>query len=90
MVNPSQSRWQLRAAKARFSELFRRARFEGPQYVTDGRKETVVVVSAEEFARLTAPARQPKSLADFFAQSPLVGSGLDIDRKPEYPREVKL
>ena len=44
--------WRLQDAKARFSELVRRVRSEGPQHVTvHGRKE-VVVISAEEFRRL--------------------------------------
>lgn len=37
-------------AKARFSELFRRARTEGPQLVTRQGKEQVVVLSAERAA----------------------------------------
>ena len=87
---PDRSPWQLQTAKARFSELFRRARSEGPQYVTRGGKEAVVVVPAEEFARLTARTRQPVSLVEFFAQSPLVGADLDLERKPDYGRKVKL
>lgn len=82
--------WQLQAAKAKFSELFRRARAEGPQYVTRQGKEAVVVVTAEEFERLTARTRQPKSLVDFFAESPLTGLDLEFERKPDYGRKVKL
>lgn len=85
-----QHKWQLQTAKARFSEVFRRARAEGPQYVTRGGKEAVVIVPAEEFERLKARSRQPKSLVEFFAQSPLVGSGIDLKRKPDYGRDIKL
>lgn len=50
---PRQSgRWLLQDAKARFSELVRRVRSEGPQHVTVHGREEVVVVSAEEFRRL--------------------------------------
>lgn len=42
----------LQDAKARFSELVRRARSEGPQHVTVHGREEVVVVSAEEYRRL--------------------------------------
>ncbi len=45
-------RWLLQDAKARFSELVRRVRSEGPQLVTVHGREEVVVVSAEEFHRL--------------------------------------
>src|ERR1043166_7087279 len=80
----SSDNWQLQTAKAKFSEVFRRARSEGPQYVTRGGKEAVVIVPAEEFERLVERSRQPKSLVEFFAQSPLVGSGIDLERKTDY------
>lgn len=83
-------RWQLQTAKAQFSEVFRRARAEGPQYVTRQGKEAVVILPAEEFERLTERTRQPKSLVKFFAESPLVGSGIDLKRKPDYGRKVDL
>jgi prevent-host-death family protein len=82
-------RWQLQTAKARFSELFRRARIEGPQYVTRQGKEAVVVLPAEEFERLKKRSRKT-SLVRFFAESPLVDSGIDLERKPDYGRKVKL
>jgi prevent-host-death family protein len=44
--------WLLQNAKARFSELVRRVRSEGPQHVTVHGREEVVVISAEEFRRL--------------------------------------
>ena len=91
-IRPSQSpqRWQLQAAKAQFSEVFRRAHSEGPQYVTRQGKEAVVIVPAEEFERLTNRARQPVSLARFFAESPLADAKLDLDRKPDFGRKVEL
>jgi len=42
----------LQDAKARFSELVRLVRAEGPQHVTVHGREEVVVISAEEFRRL--------------------------------------
>jgi prevent-host-death family protein len=45
--------WKLQDAKARFSEVVRRARSEGPQRVTVHGKDAVVVVAAEEFDRRT-------------------------------------
>ena len=44
--------WVLQDAKARFSELIRRVRSEGPQHVTVHGRDEVVVISAEEFRRL--------------------------------------
>ncbi len=44
--------WLLQDAKAKFSELVRRVRSEGPQHVTVHGRDEVVVVAAEEFRRL--------------------------------------
>jgi prevent-host-death family protein len=82
--------WQLQTAKARFSELFRRAYTEGPQVVTRQGKEQVVVIRAEQFAQLTKRARQPKSLVRFFAESPLADVTLDLSRDLDSGREIKL
>jgi prevent-host-death family protein len=46
------SHWLLQDAKARFSELVRRVRSEGPQHVTVHGRDEVVVIAAEEFRRL--------------------------------------
>ncbi len=45
-------RWRLQDAKARFSQLVRLVRSEGPQRVTVHGRDEVVIVSAEEFRRL--------------------------------------
>jgi prevent-host-death family protein len=45
-------RWVLQDAKARFSELVRRVRTEGPQHVTVHGRDEVVVIAAEELRRL--------------------------------------
>ena len=82
--------WQLQTAKARFSEVFRKARSEGPQYVTKAGKEAVVIVPAEQFERLTMATRQPQSLVEFFRQSPLRGAKLDLRREPDFERDVEL
>ncbi len=44
--------WRLQDAKARFSELVRKVRSEGPQHVTVHGRDEVVVIAAEEFRRL--------------------------------------
>ncbi|MGA2697902.1 MAG: type II toxin-antitoxin system Phd/YefM family antitoxin [Terriglobales bacterium] len=90
MTTKTKTRWQLQAAKARFSEVVRKAQTEGAQYVTRQGKDAVVIVQAEEFERLTARTRQPQSLAKFFAESPLAGAKLDLERKPDYGRDIKL
>lgn len=82
--------WQLQTAKARFSELFRRARTEGPQVVARQGKEQVVVLPAEQFAQLIKRVRQPTSLVKFFAESPLTQANLDFARDVDSGREIKL
>jgi len=82
--------WQLQAAKARFSEVFRLARSQGPQWVTRSGKEAVVVLASEEFERLTQRKKQSGSLAEFFAKSPLAGLDLNLDREPDFGRPIDL
>jgi prevent-host-death family protein len=82
--------WQLQEAKARFSEVFRLARERGPQRVTKHGREAVVIIPAEEYARITAPPRRRGSIAEFFAASPLRGSGIALDRKRDFGRAIKL
>jgi len=78
--------WQLQAAKQRFSELVERARHEGPQVVTKHGKETVVVVSIEEYRRLRG--RDP-SLVEFIRSAPDFDQ-LGIDRAEDGGRDVAL
>lgn len=82
--------WPLHDAKARFGELFRRARVDGPQRVTRQGKDAVVVLSAERYADLTARRRQPDNFADFLQASPLRGVRLDLRRDRDPGRTVKL
>ena len=63
-------RWRLQDAKARFSELVRRAQKGGPQRVTVHGKDAVVVVAAEEWDRLKKPM-SGRDLVDALANSPL-------------------
>jgi len=82
--------WQLQTAKARFSELFRLVRSDGPQWITRQGREVVVVLPAEQFERLIKQNMGSHNLADFFAKSPLAGSDIKFDREINYGREVKL
>jgi len=82
--------WQLQAAKARFSEVFRLARTEGPQLITRQGKEGVVMMPVEQFEVLAIRSRQPKSLVQFFRESPLVGVELDLERDKDTGRDIDL
>jgi antitoxin Phd len=82
--------WQLQTAKARFSEVFRLARTEGPQLITRQGKDGVVMVPVEQFDQLVIRSRQPESLVQFFRESPLVGVKLDLERDKDTGRDVDL
>lgn len=62
--------WKLQDAKARFSEVVRAARAEGPQTVTLHGQPAVVVLSAEDYARLVAPPQPQVTLYDIMQSMP--------------------
>jgi antitoxin Phd len=81
-------RWKLEDAKARFSELVRRANSEGPQTVTVRGREAVVVLSAKQYEKLRPVAAARPSLLDLIRSVDL--TGLDLTREPDYGRDVEL
>ena len=87
---PTQRPWQLQTAKARFSEVFRLARTVGPQLITRQGKEAVIVISVEQFEQFVARTREPASLVQFFADSPLAGLELNFDRSKDTGRQIDL
>jgi len=80
-------RWTLEIAKARFSEVVRRARNEGPQHVTVRGRDSVVVMSSDEFERLTA-AGPTVPFVTFMVSLDL--PDLDIERENDRGRDVEL
>ena len=86
---PGQRRWPLQDAKARFSELVRRVRSDGPQHVTVHGRDEVVLVSAEEFRRL-AGNRSGQALIDALQAAPRGKLDLAPARAPMPVRSVKL
>jgi prevent-host-death family protein len=81
------SKWQLQDAKARLSELVKRAAQEGPQHITVHGVPAAVVLSAAEYQRLKRP---PRRFVDFIRNSPLKGVELDLTRDRRAPRDVTL
>ena len=82
------SKWQLQEAKNRLSEVVRKAADEGPQVITLRGDDAVVVVAADEYARLTRKSRG--TLVDFFRRSPLGGIALELTRSRDTGRQVAL
>ena len=76
----------MQDAKNRFSEVVERARSEGPQIVTRRGVETAVVLSADDFHRLTG---SKPGFVDFLRSGPTL-EGLDLERDQTLPRRVEL
>jgi len=81
--------WLLQDAKAKFSELVRRARSEGPQHVTVHGRHEVVVVAAEEFRRLKGE-RSGEALIAAMQASPYRDIDIEPMREPMPVRRVDL
>ena len=77
--------WQLQDAKARLSEVIKRAVNEGPQEITVRGEPTAVVLSADEFKKLNAPAKPRPSIVEFMRASPLYGVEIDLARDKRLP-----
>lgn len=79
--------WQLQDAKARLSELVKRAKSEGPQEIRVHGEPAVVVVAHREYLRLTQPATR---FVTFVRQSPLKGAKLALsrDRSPARAQDL--
>jgi prevent-host-death family protein len=81
--------WRLQDAKARFSELVRRVRSDGPQHVTVHGRDEVVVISSEEFRRLKGEVTGEALIAVMQA-SPHREIDIEPTRLPMPVREVEL
>lgn len=82
-------RWLLHDAKARFSELVRRARSHGPQHVTNHGREEVVIITADEFRRLKGE-RTGVALIEAMQASPHRDVSIAPPRRAMPVRDVTL
>ena len=85
---PSGATWRLEEAKARFSEVVRRARTDGPQRVTVRGQDAVVVIAVQELARLLPPMAPQQPLVAFLQGLGLEGVG--VEREPDLGRDIAL
>ena len=76
--------WKLADAKARFGELVRRARSEGPQRVALRGSKGVVVIASEDLDRL-APRSRAQPLLEFLKG--LHVEGFELEREYDTGRE---
>ncbi len=80
--------WKLEDAKARFSEVVRRAREEGPQRVTYRGRDAVVVIAVDDLKQLLPAERPRQSLVDFLRGTAL--GEIDVERAPDRGRDLVL
>ncbi len=79
--------WQLQTAKARFSELIRTVKNNGPQSITLHGREEAVVISKKDYERLR---KAKPNLVEFFRDSPFHGLDHQFRRNKSVSRKVKL
>jgi prevent-host-death family protein len=79
--------WPIAKAKARLTELVDAALEGAPQVISRHGEDIVVVISTKEYAKQVA---RGSSIADFFANSPLAGVDLALERNRSGARNVEL
>jgi len=81
--------WQLQNAKTHLSEVIEDAHTKGPQIITRHGAERAVVISIEEYGKLT---RSKPNLRDFLLNGPKFDDEdmLDITRDRDTGREIDL
>lgn len=87
--------WALQDAKAKFSEVVRRAQTEGPQRVTVRGEPSVVVIAEAEFDRIKTQAERRTNLSfdQFLLSDPAWPDEVVeaiINRPKDYGREIEL
>jgi prevent-host-death family protein len=79
--------WQLQEAKARLSELIKKAQAEGPQEITVRGEPAAIVLSRADYDRLIRPM---PSFLELMRSAPLVGVELEITREQTSLRDIDL
>ncbi len=84
--NPST--WSVVEAKARLDDVIGESDTSGPQKLVRNTDELAVVVPPDDWGR---DQRRKGTLAEFFHNSPLRGSGIILERHPDTigdPRDI--
>ena len=81
-------RWKLEDAKARFSEVVRRAGMTGPQLVTVRGKEAAIVIAPEQYRQLLPKHEGHVPLVRFLQETGL--GNLEVEREFDPGREIYL
>ncbi len=79
--------WLLQDAKARLSEVVRKASQDGPQHITFHGEPAAVVLSEAAYRR---PRKRPRRFIAFVQSCPWKGVELDLTRDRSPPRDITL
>ncbi len=84
--------WQLQEAKNRLCQLVDEVQKKGPQVITRRGTEIAVLISYSDYLKLRGKKTtgQKQKLSEFLAASPLVGSGIKIERDKSLGRTIEL
>ncbi len=87
MKNQLDTIWQLQEAKAKLSQLVKKAAETGPQFISVHGEPTVAVLSIQDFNQLTHPK---DNFWQFMQKSPLKGISLSLKRNQDLIRDIDL
>jgi antitoxin Phd len=79
--------WQIQEAKAKFSQVIKKANTSGYQTITKQGQPIAVILSKEEFDKMI---QFKTSFLDFFKEAPCQEVELDIQRSKDFPREFDI
>jgi prevent-host-death family protein len=84
--------WTLQDAKNKFSAVVEAAQLGEPQHVTKRGVDAVVVLSAQEYERLSKlDVRPKKTLVEHILSAPKLPEGMEdiFDDRDQYPSEYR-
>ncbi len=84
---PIHHEWQLQEAKNKLSHVLNLAMHNEPQIITLRGKQAAVLISIDSYIKLI---RSTSSLSEFFRQSPLMDSDIDLTRDKDTGRDTHL
>ncbi len=82
--------WQLQQAKARLSELVKRAATDGPQEITVRGETAAYLLSIEEYQKLKGQQTPKSSLVELLQNSPFMGLDIEFERDKSLPRDISF
>ena len=87
---PAENTWKAQDAKARFSEVMRRAREVGPQHVTVHGREEAVIISAEDYRKAFGDKRTGADLIAALQSFPWPDDMVLPERFPMPVRDIEF